>query len=309
MSPARGIVLCMILSGAGMTLADQALVPYREMRRDGSYVDWLDGYVGTTGSYVSSRDLSLSAVMEMANASAAENGRVGLLSLLKQLSIDSGRRLGDDPEIFEKVKKKVNETEAVTVDVSARSTVVAQIAVPLHGEGGILNLVLPPPAAKTLSASAETADTASNGRTGLVLDATGIRDAVPSLLPRIVDETGRAVYGIELVDDSAARAIGMAAFACRVEMKAPSTRLAPREGSNPLRVAAVGVRGTAKTDFIISSSDADLIQREAATSPFLTECRVVIVMPPVEPPARPQSSVPKRPPAPPKSIRDPQKRR
>ena len=311
------IVFTLLAAAAGWPVAAEFYAPYRDMRDDGAYVDWLDGHAGITGRSVSFLDLKLRPYYLQAKEAAEENGRTRLLSFLRELPIDGHRRLGDDPSLVEKVKRALEKTTAASVEVSGRTpTLTALLKVPLHGDNGILSLVLAPPASGEVAAAAAPASSAADGtvgdaHTGLILDASKTSGAAPSLLPRIVDEKGRAVYALELVDPIAARAGGLAAFATRVEVKEQRPVLHPLEGANPLRVEAVGLTDRGGTEFVVSAADADMILKAAAASPFLKECRVLILMPPVRAPAPQHGAVPAlhppqpKPPAKPRELEKP----
>jgi hypothetical protein len=302
MSARKSFTLTALLAlTAGIVPAAEVFVPYRQVQVDGNYIDWLDGHVGTMGRSVTFRDLNIKLYYLQARQKAEIMGQARMLKYLYQFPLDGADRLGNHPDLFEKVKSAMEKSEPASVEVIQPSTIKALIKVPLHGDKGIIGLmfppaqaVAPPPAPPPAPSDAPPPPDASGGVTGLVIDATTLTGANPSLLPRITDRKGRRVYDVEQVDMDQARARGIAAFATRVEMRDPKPPLDPREGSNPLRVRAVSVAGPAGTEFVISETDAEAILKEAAIAPFLRECRVLILMPPAgsqptaQPPARPK---------------------
>jgi hypothetical protein len=109
---------------------------------------------------------------------------------------------------------------------------------------------------------------ASTTPTSLVVDASGLRVA-PALAPRLVDESGKELYGPSALGDAARRSGGVAAYARSLD--AARRELGPRLGDRPLVVRAVRARGT---DLVLAAEAAASL---AARPPFLAEGRVVIV--------------------------------
>ena len=102
--------------------------------------------------------------------------------------------------------------------------------------------------------------------TGLIVDARG-QKLVPALAPRILDDSGREVYGPGGLAPEA-RAQAGAAYARDVE--AARRELKERVGERPLVVKAVEARGS---DLVVKAADADGLRGKS----FLSQGRVVIV--------------------------------
>jgi hypothetical protein len=109
--------------------------------------------------------------------------------------------------------------------------------------------------------------------TSLVVDARGIQ-ARPALLPRIIDEDGKEVYGSANVDIEYAIKNGISGYA-RDLMAAQNNQ---RVGANPITVKAMGSSGPGKSDMIISNADAQKVRSSAVRASFLKQCRVMIVL-------------------------------
>ena len=96
------------------------------------------------------------------------------------------------------------------------------------------------------------------GPTSLVVDATGLKVA-PALAPRLLDETGKELYGPSALGESARKAGGVAAYARSLD--AARRDLAARLGDRPLVVKAIRAQGT---DLVLSAADAAPVAVPAA---------------------------------------------
>lgn len=110
--------------------------------------------------------------------------------------------------------------------------------------------------------------------TGLIIDARGLK-VLPAIAPKIVDENGKEIYGSAYVKREFAKKWGMAGYA-----KTPNqaAKMKDRIGSSPGIIKAVQVSGAAKTDLVISNSDALDVKAAASNQKFLSDCRVIIVV-------------------------------
>lgn len=116
---------------------------------------------------------------------------------------------------------------------------------------------------------------ADGPHTGLILDATGI-DAMPSLVPAVVDESGQVVYGPAFVSREFAVSRGMCGFATTLA----DARSDSRVGARPLIVKAIRTRSTERTELVVASTDAARVRSSVVHLNFLKACRVNIVMDP-----------------------------
>lgn len=113
----------------------------------------------------------------------------------------------------------------------------------------------------------------SRPSTGLVIDArgTGLR---PALVPGILDENGRQVYGELYASREAVIQWGM----CRYFRDPEVARQSPRVAERPLMIHALRAAGPGKTSVVINNTDAAKIRSASETIALLRNCRVVIVV-------------------------------
>jgi hypothetical protein len=107
--------------------------------------------------------------------------------------------------------------------------------------------------------------------TGIVVDASGLKLS-PAIAPRILDETGKEIYGPNVVDREKIKAsgLGFAAYSSDVAQASKD----PRVKDKPLVVKAVKLADGSPSDVVVSKDDAARL----TGSPAVQEGRVIIVM-------------------------------
>ena len=120
-------------------------------------------------------------------------------------------------------------------------------------------------------------DIQSTNYSGVIVDAAGL-GLTETFSPVIYDTNGRAIYGIEnLQNDALIISEGMVSYSDSIN----SATAMQRAGNAPLIVKAVSVRGgnnsTNKVNAVISTSDADKILLANQKNHMLENCAVVFV--------------------------------
>ena len=108
---------------------------------------------------------------------------------------------------------------------------------------------------------------------GLVVNAKNL-GVVPSMAPRVVDESGKEVYGAAVVSDKGLQQGGIAGYVKDVGAAKSNDRV----GKQPLVVKALRLSDGTKTDIVISNADADKLRDPNTNLSFLAEGRVLIVV-------------------------------
>ena len=108
---------------------------------------------------------------------------------------------------------------------------------------------------------------------GLIIDARGL-NVLPGLAPRLLDPSGKELYGIASLSAEARRRTGVAAYAKSIG----DAKASPRVGERPLIVRAANAVGT---DLVLSAAAVRSI--EESNPVYLLDGRVLIVS---EPPAK-----------------------
>jgi hypothetical protein len=110
--------------------------------------------------------------------------------------------------------------------------------------------------------------------TGLIIDATAT-DAMPAMVPAVLDESGEGIYGQDFVPREAAVRNGVVVYAKTMEEARAN---AARVGSNPLVIRAVKSSGLNKADLIIADNDVENVAVIADNTDIYDNCRVIIVL-------------------------------
>jgi len=112
--------------------------------------------------------------------------------------------------------------------------------------------------------------------TGIVVDCRGLKIA-PAMSPKIMDESGREIWGTMQIDPEVAIDFGIVAYFQTVDAARASTRA----GNNPLIVNAIGTSGISKdypANAVVTVGDGDLIRTENEKTRFLEKLRVCFVI-------------------------------
>ncbi|HOO64363.1 MAG TPA: hypothetical protein PK364_10655 [Synergistaceae bacterium] len=106
--------------------------------------------------------------------------------------------------------------------------------------------------------------------TGLVIDVRHL-PLIPAMTFRVLDESGKEVYGLSFVDKERFLSSGL----CDYQTNLDYAKNAPRVADRPLVVKAVKVVGPQNVDIVIPNSAASKIR--SSTWDFRTTCRVTVV--------------------------------
>jgi hypothetical protein len=199
-----------------------------------------------------------------------------LLAQVKGISVDGTRKMGDlmeKDEIRTRVEGVVRGFKITNKRYFSDSGVEVEIEVPL----AMLTDVVDPDATQMLAVAA--AATAPNAKpevkveadklnTGLVIDARGLK-VTPSLMPRLLDEGGKAVYSIDFLSSDARKQSAVAAYVQNIDDAQKSQKV----GEKPLVLKAVKATGA---DLQLAPEDARKLA--ALNTSLLADARVVIVL-------------------------------
>jgi hypothetical protein len=265
-----------VLAVALAHVAAAALAAPGPARAAPGAVDWQRSVVRCTGSGAANlRDAGGNPAVARIGAERAAklDALRSCLETLKGVQLESGRTVGGalqaDAALSGKVEGLVRGFRVVGKPrYFSDGGVELDVEVPL--EGALSDALLPraePREAGGAAARAARAEGEAAG-TALVVDARG-QKVVPALAPRILDESGKELYGPGSLREKGRQAGGAAAYA--PDLEAARATLKARLGTHPLVVKAVRAEGS---DLVVSSADA---ARLGGNPAFLAEGKVVIL--------------------------------
>jgi len=242
-------------------------------------INYEDGYVEAIGTGAPpERYMGKPNARPMALRAAQVDAYRNLLEIVQGVRIDSNTVVRDfmteSDVIRASVEGLVKGAKVMNKEYLSDGTVEVTIRMNLSGR---MSQTIMPKAFDRQPASAPPppAAPAPSGDifTGLVIDARGLA-ARPAMSPKVVDESGREVYGSMNVDRQYAIQQGMTGYAR--DLTAAQSN--PRVTNNPVSVKGVKADGPGKCDIVISNVDAERIRASTDNLSFLKKCRVMIVL-------------------------------
>lgn len=262
---------------------------------DGGSIDWTEGVIQAIGmgappeqfcGHPDARDMALRAAQQDAYGK--------LLEVVKGVRIDSLTLVEDymvkSDVISSQVEGMVKGAQIVKKEYPSLADGSVKVTLQMSLYEGFAQLVLPSeiqqiemirpitepnrimPAIVT-PASPNVPSIERGVYTGLVVDVRGL-EVRPAMSPRIVDETGREVYGSAYVSREFAVQQGMSGYVSDLSAAQQNSRVA----DDPLTVKGLRTQGPGKSDIVISNADAAKIVSSSGNLSFLQKCRVIIVL-------------------------------
>jgi len=251
-------------------------------------INWSAGYVEAVGigalpdkliRKINARPIAL----REAKADALRN----LLEIIKGVQVDSAASIKDFTVGSDVVDTQINGLVkgAEVADQQYRPDGRAEVKLRIPLYGNLAQTIMPLAMAKPPEASVLNETVASPAvielespsvtvfYTGMFVDARGIQ-ARPAMLPRIIDEDGKEVYGLAVVDLEYAIKEGTSGYSRDLTTAQSNQRI----GANPIKVKALRSNGPGKSDIIISYIDAPKVRSLAESTSFLKKCKVMIVL-------------------------------
>jgi hypothetical protein len=243
-------------------------------------VDWSERFIVATGIGAPNPDLSEAAARPAAIRAAKQIALRNALETIQGIFITSSTTVKNFMVENDVVSSSVSgfvkgfEQEGRTKYMSDGSVEIS-MKVPLDGVGALGDLLL------GKSIGDQPAITSFEGKkakkeqifTGLIINCKGL-SVKPALSPRVLDESGREVYGSAYVSREWAVKYGVVGYSKEVAAAAKLTRV----GKNPGQIKGQKAYGTNSTDIVISNDDAADIRSAAKNLKFLSECRVIFVI-------------------------------
>jgi hypothetical protein len=257
-------------------------------KKDTGTIDWATGVVQASGvSTPIKKGIEKTPPNSPKALSQAKNdARIKLLETVKQIKIDSKRRVGDvaanNKIIMIQIKDMVynaTENEKFRKYMSDGSV---EVLLQMNLRGGFTQLILPgeirqieriKQIKKEANPAGAVTDSVSEAYTGLLVDARSI-ELQPALVIKILDENLEEVFGPAFVSREFVVQHGMAAYYTDIAQ----AKSDPRVRHHPLTVKALRTDWPSRSDIVISNADASKLKSGSRHLQFLKESRVVIVL-------------------------------
>lgn len=263
-------------------------------------INWTHGWIEASGTAVAPGVYPDSA---KARNKAVQNARVAarnnLLQILGSIDLDSnktvGRLLNEKPDIRAKLIAMIDGLQAPEPP-KVESGGSAVIRLRMEFQGPFSKLILPEdikqiePIKRVSPKKTETASTAKISKetkqadgasaqkpsvhSGMIVDAKGLSGVKPALVPKIVDETGREIYGPAFVSREYAIQSGMVSYMKDIGPARKSVRVKP----NPLIVKGLKTKNLGRSIIVVSNADASKLRHASENLSFLKQCRVIILL-------------------------------
>jgi hypothetical protein len=242
---------------------------------DNGSINWSTGKVIAVGiGAPPSQPANMAQARAMARRAAITVARRNLLEITQGVQVDSITLVKDFIVKSDIVRTSVQGVvrNAQVIDTAYMSDGSVEVTMVMSMTGEFANVVLPPAGPQPPLALPPETPT-SEVYTGLVLDVRGL-GARPAMSPKILTESGKEIYGSAKVNREYAVQQGMVGYAKNISTAQTNNRVT----NNPITIKAMRVSGPAKTDIIVSDSDASKLMGAAENLSFLQKCRVMVVL-------------------------------
>lgn len=293
------IICCLIACGhlTGGSFAVEAPEGQLVQKTDTALINWTEGVLKANGTGVPPETYHGNPQgRKMALASAIEKARKQLLTLIEQIPIDARSRVGDlagnNEAVYSELKGMTERAEVVHQEFSTDGSV--EVTIQMSMNGGFSQLILPTrirqiepvkPISSLPNESAgnngteisEAFDITPGSYTGMIVDVRGIH-ITPCMAPRVCDENGHEIFGSAFASREFAVQHGMTGYLSDLGVAAKHPRVADR----PLILKGLRIGGPGGNDIVVSNTDAARLRSSFENLAFLRQCRVLIVMDPLD---------------------------
>jgi hypothetical protein len=237
-------------------------------------IDWERGLIRASGTSAaipssdSAKDniaVKRLAVMRAAKIDAMRN----ILDVIKTIRVDSSTNVESYMISSDFVRNKLHETirKAQVINKKYISDDGLELTIELPILGSFIETMIP----DTGGLAVTTIGTEQES--GIIIDATGL-SAKPALSPRILDASGRELYGASYIKRDYFLSKGLVAYRTELDDARNSARVA----GNPIIIKAIRSTGPGSSDLIISRADAKRLKAGSSNHSWLEKGNVIIVL-------------------------------
>jgi len=231
-------------------------------------INWSKKVVTATGSGAGDlKDHSVAQARLMAERAAKLDALRNVIETIQGIQVTGGRSASDimsNGEIKSRISGMAQGFKVIDTKYYSDGSVDVVVSMPI--DENLTNALVEKPK-KTRKVS----DSGNAAFSGLVINARGL-GLTPSMAPRVLDESGKEVYGTEVVSDKGLKQGGIVGYA-KADDQAKD-----RTGDKPLVVKALRLADKSKTDVVIANGDADKLRDPNANLSFLADGKVVLLV-------------------------------
>jgi hypothetical protein len=242
------------------------------------HIDWVKRIVVVTGIGAPSPNMPIAAARPNALRAAQLTALRNALEIVKGIPITSTttveNRTVDSDVVTTGIKGYLNGFEQQgKPKYMSDGTVELVMEIPIDGD--LANTLLPATITDTPAINKNLKSTNKKPSfSGIIVNCIG-QKLTPSMIPCVIDEEGKEVYGPSAISRASALKWGVAGYASTLD----SAKLAlDRIGAEPMIIKSTKVVGANKTDMVISKKDAEKIRNNPANYSILEACKVLIVV-------------------------------
>jgi hypothetical protein len=241
-------------------------------------VDWTTGVITAVGiGAPPAQPANAAQARAMAERAAQVVALRNLLEAIKGVRVDSTTLVENFMVTSDVIRTEVSGfvQGATVMDKKYMSDGSVEVTVGMKLTGALADALLPkgPLTPPTGITGTLTPATPGQAYTGLIVDARGL-GVRPAMVPKILNEDGREVYGSAWVNRDYAVREGMVGY-----LKDPlAAQTNPRVTDKPLMVKALKVSGDARVDLVVTNADAAMLHGAAQNLSFLEKCRVIVLV-------------------------------
>ncbi len=273
-------IFCLLALVAIPALAFSQII---ETTRNGK-VDWEKRVILATGFGAPNKSFDPSRWRISAIRAAELDAMAKLLAITEGITINSTTTVKDftiaQQEITGRVQGVLRNFKTVATRSQPDGTVEVDVVIPIDGD--LSNVIIPvelgkkPPLEPQQAQKVQESQTVQEpGQlyTGMIVNAKGL-GVRPAMLPKIVNEDGKEIYGTGYVSRDYAVAQGIVGYSKDLEKASADTRVT----ATPLVVKGIASLGPTKTDVVISNEDASKIHALGSNLQLMQQCRVIILV-------------------------------
>ena len=235
-------------------------------------INWSAKTVTATGSGVANLKDGVAKARLMAERSAKIDAMRNIVETIQGIQVTGSRNAADvmsNGEIKTRITGMAQGFKVVDTKYYSDGSVDVIVSMPI--DDNLTNALVEKPKPGSTKPKKALSTEGPEGYSGLIINARGL-GITPSMAPRVVDESGKEVYGAEFVNDKGLQQGGIASYAKNEE------KAAERTGGKALVVKALRLADKTKTDVVIANGDADKLRDPNANLSFLADGKVVILV-------------------------------